>query len=95
MATHISVAAITYDTAARAIALAIEEGAKVGVRVSATVVDPGGALVAYGRDDGTTPHSEETSRRKANTGASNQGVATVSLYTQSALTRIHRIGNTP
>jgi uncharacterized protein GlcG (DUF336 family) len=70
MTTHISTPTITYETAARAIALAIEEGAKVGVRVSATVVDPGLGLVAYGRADGITPHSVETSRRKANTGAS-------------------------
>ncbi|WP_156109812.1 heme-binding protein [Cryobacterium sp. MLB-32] len=69
-ATHTTVATINYATAARAIALAIEEGAKVGVNVSATVVDPALGLVAYGRADGTTPHSVETSRRKANTGSS-------------------------
>lgn len=70
MTTHTILPTITYETAARAVALAIEEGAKTGVRVSATVVDPGLALVAYGRADGITPHSVETSRRKANTGAS-------------------------
>ena len=70
MTEYISVPTITHETASRAIALAIEEGAKVGVRVSATVVDPGLGLVAYGRADGSPPHSVETSRRKANTGAS-------------------------
>ncbi|TFC17408.1 heme-binding protein [Cryobacterium algoritolerans] len=68
--TYTAIPTIGYETAARAIALAIEEGAKVGVNVAATVVDPGLGLVAYGRADGTTPHSVETSRRKANTGAS-------------------------
>lgn len=70
MTHHPQIPTITYQTAARAVALAIEEGAKVGVRVSVTVVDPSLALVAYGRADGTTPQSVETSRRKANTGAS-------------------------
>lgn len=70
MTNHLLVPTIAYETAARAVALAIEEGARVGVRVCATVVDPSLALVAYGRADGTTPHSVETSRRKADTGAS-------------------------
>ena len=70
MTHHLQIPTIAYETAARAVALAIDEGARVGVRVSATVVDPSLALVAYGRSDGTTPHSVETSRRKANTGAS-------------------------
>ncbi len=70
MSHHFEIPTIAYSTAADAIALAVAEGAKVGVRVAATVVDPSLALVAYGRADGTTPHSVETSRRKANTGAS-------------------------
>lgn len=70
MTTHSLQPAITYDTAARAVALAIEEGARVGIPVSVTVVDTALGLVAYGRADGTTPHSVETSRRKANTAAS-------------------------
>lgn len=61
---------ITYDLAARAVALTIEEGAKAGVRTCATVVDPALQMVAYGRTDGMTPHSVETSRRKAQTAAS-------------------------
>ncbi|MGO1396801.1 MAG: FAD-linked oxidase C-terminal domain-containing protein [Brevibacterium yomogidense] len=61
---------ITYDLAARAVALTIEEGKKAGVRTCATIVDPALQLVAYGRTDGMTPHSVETSRRKAQTAAS-------------------------
>lgn len=70
MPAHTSVPAVTYDTAARAVALAIEEGARRGIPLSVTVVDPALGLVAYGRADGTTPHSVETSRRKATTAAS-------------------------
>nr|WP_232483412.1 heme-binding protein [Brevibacterium yomogidense] len=65
-----SVPTITYDLAARAVSLTIEEGQKAGVRTCATVVDPALQLVAYGRTDGMTPHSVETSRRKAQTAAS-------------------------
>lgn len=61
---------ITYDLAARAVALTIDEGKKAGVRTCATIVDPALQLVAYGRTDGMTPHSVETSRRKAQTAAS-------------------------
>lgn len=68
--THISTPQIAYAKAAEAVALAVEEGAKVGIPVSVTVVDTALGLVAYGRADGTTPHSVETSRRKAQTAAS-------------------------
>ncbi|TDD28369.1 heme-binding protein [Kribbella turkmenica] len=61
---------ITTDAAILAIQTAISEGAKLGVAVSATVVDPGMSLVAFAKADGATPHSAETSRRKANTAAS-------------------------
>jgi glc operon protein GlcG len=91
MLAHTSVPTITYQTAARAIALAIEEGAKVGVRVSATVVDPSLALVAYGRADGTTPHSVETSRRKANTAASTRRPSAL-LPAQLAVALEHATG---
>lgn len=70
MTHYISQPVIAYRTAARAIQLAIEIGETHGVRVSATVVDPALALAAYGRADGITPHSVETSRRKAQTAAS-------------------------
>lgn len=70
MSHHVQTVSVSHETALRAVAVAIEEGAKVGVAVAVTVVDPALGLVAYGRADGTTPHSVETSRRKANTGAS-------------------------
>lgn len=61
---------ITVDTALEIVRTAITIGAAEGVRAVVTVVDPGLALVAFGRADGSTPHSVETSRRKAVTAAS-------------------------
>lgn len=61
---------VTTDTALRITATALAEGSKAGVKVSATVVDPAMGLIAFARADGATPHSVETSRRKANTAAS-------------------------
>lgn len=61
---------ITFASAHHLIAVAIEEGALQGVKVVAAVADPGLGLVAFGRADGATPHSAETSRRKAITAAS-------------------------
>lgn len=61
---------VTTDTALRVIATALAEGEQAGVKVSATVVDPAMGLIAFARADGATPHSVETSRRKANTAAS-------------------------
>jgi glc operon protein GlcG len=48
----------------------VAEGASQGVAVSVTVVDPSMNLVAFAKADGATPHSVESSRRKANTAAS-------------------------
>lgn len=72
MTHYIESAVVSHETALRAITIAIEEGARRGVRVAATVVDPALALVAFGRADGTMAHSTETSRRKANTSASSR-----------------------
>lgn len=63
-------ATISYETATRAIAIAMEVGAKAGIRPVVSVADPSMTLVAYGMADGATPHSAETSRRKAATSAS-------------------------
>ena len=63
---------VSYAAAARAVSLAIEEGSQRGVLVTVSVVDPGMALIAFGRADGAMPHSVETSRRKANTAASSK-----------------------
>ena len=70
MTSYVETVSVDHETALRAVGVAIEEGAKVGLPVAVTVVDPAMGLVAFGRADGTTPHSVETSRRKANTGAS-------------------------
>lgn len=67
---YYEVAIISYDAASNAVAAAIKEGMKLGVSVSVAVVDPGMGLVAFGKADGATAHSMETSRRKANTAAS-------------------------
>jgi glc operon protein GlcG len=63
-------AVITAEAALQALHHAIEEGAKLGVAVSVTVTDPSMNLIAFAKADGATPHSAETSRRKANTAAS-------------------------
>jgi uncharacterized protein GlcG (DUF336 family) len=62
--------AVSHELALRIVAVAIEEGAKGGLPVAVAVADPALALVAYARADGTTPHSAETARRKAQTSAS-------------------------
>lgn len=62
--------AISHELAFHIASVAIGEGAKVGLAVAVTIVDPALALVAYVRADGMTPHSIETSLRKAQTAAS-------------------------
>jgi uncharacterized protein GlcG (DUF336 family) len=57
--------AISHDTALKAVAAAIEEGARQGIAVTASVVDPACTLIAFGKADGTAPDSEAVSRRKA------------------------------
>ena len=63
-------AVITVSTALDLIHAAITEGDRIGVPVSACVVDTSMFLVAFARSDGATPHSADTSRAKANTAAS-------------------------
>ncbi|GAB3595870.1 GlcG/HbpS family heme-binding protein [Microbacterium tumbae] len=70
MSTYRSVPAVSWETAARAVALGIDHAADAGVKAVVTVMDPGLVLVAVGRADGAPPHSVETSRRKASTAAS-------------------------
>ncbi|GAA4837176.1 GlcG/HbpS family heme-binding protein [Garicola koreensis] len=70
MTAYINVATIAYETAAEAVRLTLSIGAERGLNLCATVVDPGLNLVAFGRADGMTAHSVETSKRKANTAAS-------------------------
>jgi glc operon protein GlcG len=70
MSTHRQIAAINYETALRAVAIAMEVGERDGVKTVVAVADPSMTLIAYGMSDGATPHSAETSRRKAATSAS-------------------------
>lgn len=70
MSTHRQIAAINYETAARAVSIAMEVGESHGVKTVIAVADPSMTLIAYGMTDGATPHSAETSRRKAATSAS-------------------------
>jgi uncharacterized protein GlcG (DUF336 family) len=61
---------ISHETALKILTIAVKEGEKLGVSVSATVVDSMMNLVAFVRTDNATAHSAETSRRKANAAAS-------------------------
>ncbi|WP_435747917.1 GlcG/HbpS family heme-binding protein [Microbacterium sp. PMB16] len=70
MSTHRQIAAINYETALRAVTIAMEVGERDGVKTVVAVADPSMTLIAYGMSDGATPHSAETSRRKAATSAS-------------------------
>ena len=70
MSTYVENVSISHTAAQDLIRAAIDEGARRGIALAVAVVDPALGLVAYVRADGTTPHSVETSRRKANTSAS-------------------------
>lgn len=67
---YYEISVISHETALTAVSAAIAEGQKQGVAVSVAVVDLNMQLVAFVKADGATPHSVETSRRKANTAAS-------------------------
>lgn len=70
MQQFIESSAVSHELALQIVAVAIAEGARVGLPVAVAVADPAMALVAYARADGATPHSAETCRRKAQTSAS-------------------------
>ncbi len=61
---------VTLQTALAVVARGIAEGEKRGVPASVTIVDPSMNLIAFAKADGATPHSVDSSRRKANTAAS-------------------------
>jgi glc operon protein GlcG len=61
---------ITIQTALDLLRHGVAAGAAQGVAVSVAVVDSSMNLVAFAKADGATPHSVESSRRKANTAAS-------------------------
>ncbi len=70
MNTTRSISIITTEAALEAVQVALSEAAKLEVKISVTIVGPDMSLIAFARADGATPHSVETSRRKANTSAS-------------------------
>ena len=82
---------VTYETAARAVAAVIAAGERSGLRLVAYVADPAMAPVTYGRADGATPHSSETSTRKAMTAASTRK-PTALLAAQLAIALEHGSG---
>ncbi len=65
-----TVSNITAEAALSAVNTAFAEAKKAGVTISVAVVDTSLNLIAFAKGDGATPHSAETSRRKANTAAS-------------------------
>lgn len=64
------VTSIAAETALELVQAAMAAGKRFGVAVSAAVCGPELSLIAFARGDGATPHSTETSRRKAQTAAS-------------------------
>jgi len=70
MANYIETPTVSVDTALELVRIGIEKGAAAGVRAVVTVMDPSLLMVAFGKADGATPHSIETSRRKAMSAAS-------------------------
>lgn len=86
-----SIQTVSYDTAAQAVKIALQAGSDRGVRAVVTIVDPAMVPVAFGRADGATPHSVETSRRKANTAASTRKT-TAAMAPQLAVALEHGTG---
>lgn len=83
---------ITAQAALEAVNVALSEGAKIGVKISVAIVNPELNLIAFARGDGATPHSIETSRRKANTAAST-GRSTGWMQSDLAMTLPMGTGN--
>jgi len=61
---------IAAETALEVTRVALAEGSRLSVAASVAVCDPKMILIAYVHGDGATPHSAETSKRKAQTAAS-------------------------
>lgn len=67
---HYDTPSISVEKALDIIRCALDISARMNVRASVSVVDRSMRLVAFAKADGATPHSTETSRRKADTAAS-------------------------
>lgn len=61
---------LPFSTASKAVQAAVEACKSDGYRVSVSVVDRAGVLLAMGRADGAGPHTVDSSRKKAYTAAS-------------------------
>jgi len=61
---------ISVAKALEAVQKALSIAASMNVKASVSVVDRSMNLIAFAKADGATPHSTETSRKKANTAAS-------------------------
>ena len=61
---------LTLDSALTLVRHALSQAAALDLAVSITIVDPSMDLLAFATADGATPHSVDSSRRKANTAAS-------------------------
>src|SRR3989344_7438507 len=61
---------ISIEKALEIIKRALDISSGLNVRASVSVVDRSMNLIAFAKADGATPHSTETSRKKANTAAS-------------------------
>jgi len=61
---------LSTEAAIDALRVGISAGRELGIHVSVAVCGPGMELIAFSKSDGATPHSAETSRRKAQTAAS-------------------------
>jgi len=70
METTRTIPTITTDAALGIVRKVFDLGREKDLRFSVVVVDPSMRVVAFARDDGATPHSAETSKRKAQTAAS-------------------------
>ncbi len=76
---------ISIEKALEALRQALDVSISTGVKASITVVDRSMNLIAFAKADGATPHSTETSRKKANTAAST-GKATGWMVGDMAIT---------
>lgn len=61
---------ISITKALEIIQKALDIGTQMWVKVSVSIVDRSMNLIAFAKADGATPHSTQTSRKKANTAAS-------------------------
>ncbi|BAY49579.1 glcg protein [Scytonema sp. HK-05] len=61
---------ITVEKALEAVKAALDESQRLGIAVSVSIHNSLLVQIAYAHGDGATPHSAETSKRKAQTAAS-------------------------